>query len=116
RPSSKRSDATTLMPTITSDIQIAAEPDRVFDALLDTAGYEDWVTIHAGWPDGPPELKAGASLTQAISLMGKSATVHWTVSELQPPSTIALVGQGPMGFTVSSAYRLARANGGTEVR
>jgi len=103
------------MPTIAFDIDIAADPQRVFDALLDAAGYQEWLMAHDGWPDGPPELAQGASFRQDLLFMGRAARITWTVTELRSPSTIALDGRGPMGFATSVAYDIRDADGATKL-
>jgi uncharacterized protein YndB with AHSA1/START domain len=110
------SGSLTRTPTIALDIDIAAAPDRVFAALLDTASYEDWVPAHDGWPGGPPALTPAASFTQAVTVIGRSAEIEWTVHELNPPSRLALAGEGPMGFTMHAEYHLQSVDRGTSLR
>jgi uncharacterized protein YndB with AHSA1/START domain len=104
------------MPTIAFDIDVAADPQRVFDALSDADGYENWLTAHDGWPDGRPDIAHSGSFRQDLAFMGRSARITWTVTELQSPSTIALAGLGPMGFTARVMYHLRDADGATKLR
>jgi uncharacterized protein YndB with AHSA1/START domain len=104
------------MPSFTIDTHIAADRDRVFNALLDTHSYEEWLTIHDRWPDGPPTLAEGGSFVQDVRLMGRSARLNWTVAELASPSIVVFDGVGPMKLTMRTAYYVEDADGGTALR
>jgi uncharacterized protein YndB with AHSA1/START domain len=104
------------MPSLKIDTHIAAERDRVFEALLDTANYEHWLTLHERWPDGPPTVSEGGSFEQDVKMLGRSARLTWTVAELAPPSSFVLDGVGPMKLTMRVAYRLDDVQGGTALR
>jgi hypothetical protein len=101
------------MPTTTIEIEIAAEPESVFETLLETAGYQGWVAVHASWPDGPPELAAGAMFEQQVNLMGRSTRLRWTVDALVASVELSLAAEGPLGLRVTAAYRLEAVAGGT---
>jgi acetyl-CoA C-acetyltransferase len=104
------------MPTVTNTVEISAPPERVFGALLDFHRYDQWLTIHDGWPEGAPaDPEVGASFTQKVKLMGMPAVVRWTVAELDSPGTLVIAGAGPMGATMRSAYSLESVDGGTRV-
>lgn len=104
------------MPSFTIDTHIAADRDRVFEALLDTAGYPQWLTLHERWPDGPPTVAEGGSFAQDVKILGRSARLTWTVVEVASPSSFVLDGVGPMKLTMRVTYRLEDVQGGTALR
>ncbi len=104
------------MPALTVDVDIAADREHVFAALLDSATYQDWLALHAAWPDGPPQITAGGEFAQDVNLIGRAAQIRWAVAEFEVPSALALNGRGPMGFAIRARYGLTEENGGTILR
>ncbi|HEX4109463.1 MAG TPA: SRPBCC family protein [Solirubrobacteraceae bacterium] len=103
------------MATVRVDIDIPAEPERVFDALVDLECYERWVSGHEGWPDGPPELREGTVFRQRMRLMRWTGDMEWTIAELQAPSHIALEGRGALGVRGRTRYELKGSDRGTNL-
>jgi uncharacterized protein YndB with AHSA1/START domain len=64
------------VPTVSADIRIAAPSERVFDVLLDTASYAEWLTLHEGWPAGEPDITPGASFAQEVNVIGKTTRIR----------------------------------------
>jgi carbon monoxide dehydrogenase subunit G len=101
---------------ITSSIEIPAPPDKVWDAIADLNTYEQWMTVHVAFPDGiPEEMKEGVSYREKVTVMGMPGEVNWTVAEFNPPSRIALTGQGPMGTTMSASFSIEPSGDGSTV-
>jgi hypothetical protein len=98
------------------EVEIAAHPDRVFAQLMDTESYGDWVVGHHAWPQGPPELTAGSTFTQELSLMGKSTPIEWKVEELRSPTYLQLEATGKLGLTIQARYHLESNGEGTRLR
>lgn len=99
---------------VREEVVLAASAERVWDAVMDPALLERWVTAHdsvADAPSGPVEK--GDSFTQKLRLAGKSFTVRWTVVEADRPRVARWEGDGPAGSTARVVYRLAEETGGT---
>lgn len=102
------------MSVVCAEIQIAAEPNRVWQLLCDPDRLGDWVTIHRGLrqvSDRP--LKQGSTLEQALILRGAPFHVKWTVTELSKPHRLAWEGRGPARSKAVTSYELRARDGGT---
>lgn len=102
------------MPSVTKTVELNQSPEDAFALLTDAGRFGEWMTIHAGWPNGEPTLAQGAGFTQKLRIMGMPADVAWTVEALDPPSRLRLVGAGPMGAQLATTLSIA-ANGGGAV-
>ncbi len=90
------------MPSVTKTIKLELPPGEAFALATDPARFQDWLTLHAGWPGGVPEAaEQGATFTEKLTLMGMPADVNWTVEE-KSDQRIVLKGGGPMGATLST--------------
>lgn len=95
------------MPSVTNEIELPVPADRVFDALSDFERYEEWLTVHQGWPQGPPsETEVGTQFKEQVKVMRTPVEVNWTVTEHEAPTALAFEGTGPMGSRMKSAYRV----------
>jgi hypothetical protein len=94
------------------EIEIAADPARVLDGLLDTAAYGEWMDMHARWPDGPPALELGARFRQNVRMVGRSAEVTWTVEDVDR-DRLVLSGEGPGGLSIENTYTVESAGATT---
>lgn len=102
------------MSTVTASIDIAASPERVWDAAMDPRRLADWVTIHRRLrdsDDGPPRV--GLRMEQQIHLRGVNLDVHWTLVQCQSPELAVWEGRGPARSRARTEYRLSRTDGGT---
>ncbi len=99
---------------VRESIELAAEPEEVFDLLMDVDRLEDWVTAHrsiAEQPDGP--LGEGSRFRQKLRVAGVSFKVRWEVTRLQRPHLVEWRGEGPGGSDARVCYSLARNGSGT---
>jgi uncharacterized protein YndB with AHSA1/START domain len=104
------------MPGTSSSIEIPAPPEKVWQAISDLNTYDKWMTVHVGFPDGiPEEIKPGVSYREKVTIMGMPGEVNWTVADYQPPSRIALSGEGPMGTTLRAVFGVEAEGEGTRV-
>lgn len=102
------------MSFVCAEIQIAAEPGRVWALVCDPDRLGDWVTIHRGVrkvSDRP--LKQGSTLEQALTLRGAPFNVKWTVTELSEARRLAWEGRGPARSRAVTSYELSPRDGGT---
>jgi acetyl-CoA C-acetyltransferase len=96
------------MPSVTKSIKVDLPVDEAFALATDPARFEEWLTLHAGWPNGTPEaVEQGASFTEKLSIMGMPADVAWTVEE-KSDSRIVMKGAGPMGAQLATTINAAR--------
>ena len=99
------------MPSVTKSVDLGTSQEKAFALATDPARFEEWLTLHAAWPDGVPGAPSeGASFKQKLKIMGMPADVDWTVSELAPGSKLVMSGSGPMGATLGTTIT---ADGGT---
>jgi uncharacterized protein YndB with AHSA1/START domain len=99
---------------VRESIVIDADPERVWDTVMDPARLELWVTTHDSLEvDAPGPLDAGDQFTQKLRLAGKSFKVRWRVLEAERPRRARWEGEGPAGSTAAVEYRLAAEDGGT---
>ena len=102
------------MATFTTQAEIAAPPEGVFEIISDPGRSGEWQTTHTGWAgEAPSEMVEGGSFTQKVTLMGMPGEVAWTVKRLEAPSALELEGTGPMGVTMRSAFSLESVDGGS---
>ena len=105
------------MPSVSTSIHLDAPVEVVWSVVADPARLEDWVTIHSGFPDGPPPaLSPGSTFDQDLSVAGQDVGVTWTVEALDEPRELVWSGEGPMGATARTRYVLAAEDGGTRLR
>ena len=98
---------------IERDIELEVPPEDVYEAVMDPRHLEDWVTIHEGFQEEPPErLDQGATLVQQLKVAGRGFTVRWTVTEADHPSVVRWEGKGPMGTKARVEYRFTEDGGG----
>jgi acetyl-CoA C-acetyltransferase len=90
------------MPSVTKSVKIDHPPEAAFALATDPARFEEWLTLHAAWPDGPPpSVDQGAAFVQKLTIMGMPADVSWTVEE-RTESRVVMRGGGPMGAQLAT--------------
>ena len=103
------------MSRVEASTEIAAEPDQVWQVIMDPERLGDWVTIHRklGKVSDRP-LKQGSELVQTLCLRGTNFKVHWEVSELDAKRMAVWDGRGPARSHAHTEYRLQpNGDGGT---
>ena len=104
------------MTVLTNSIDIPAPVDKVWGAIADLNVYGQWMTLHADFPDGVPEvLEPGVSFREKVKIMGMPGDVTWTVADFQEGQRIHLDGEGPMGTKLRAVFELEAAGDGTHV-
>jgi uncharacterized protein YndB with AHSA1/START domain len=100
--------------SVRETVVLAAEPQRVWDTVMDPSLLERWVTTHDSYEGAPPgPLSEGDEFTQKLRLAGKSFKVRWSVDEADAPRVARWKGEGPAGSTADVVYRLEPEDGGT---
>jgi acetyl-CoA C-acetyltransferase len=103
------------MPEVTRSIDIDAAPAELWALLSDLSRYGEWNEVHAGFPDGPPELAEGVRFREKVTIMGMPGEATWRVTEVQEASRIVLDGDGPMGIKLAMRLEVAAGDGATTV-
>jgi uncharacterized protein YndB with AHSA1/START domain len=102
------------VPTVTTSIDLRAPVNRVWDLVSDPQRLPDWVSIHAGFPDGAPAaLEEGTTFKQELRMAGQDVEVTWTVEELKEGESLVWSGEGPMGATARTRYALEDVGDGS---
>ena len=103
------------MGQVSSTVEIAAAPERVWATFADPGSYERWLTIHTKWKGDVPEtFSEGATVDQVVTMLGMANTISWTVQEFDAPSKLTISGTGMAG--VRSTFTLSvtpDGNGGS---
>lgn len=100
--------------SVRESIVIEAEPQQVWDTIMDPGRLGEWVSLHDSVADAKQGIvEQGDSFTQKMRLAGKSFKVRWEVVEAEQPRFARWTGDGPAGSSASVSYRLAPTDGGT---
>lgn len=102
------------MVRIERTIDLPADPDAVYEVIMDPARLREWVTIHESLDDAPDGLlERGSEMTQRLHVAGRGFTVRWTVVENARPHHVVWDGRGPMHSHAGVTYELEPRDGGT---
>jgi carbon monoxide dehydrogenase subunit G len=100
--------------SVRESIVIAAEPQVVWDTIMDPGRLGEWVSLHRSVADGGEGIVGeGDSFTQKMRLAGKSFKVRWQVVEADSPRFARWLGEGPAGSSASVSYKLTANGEGT---
>jgi uncharacterized protein YndB with AHSA1/START domain len=100
------------MPGVTSEVELAAPPNEVWEIVMDPHRLGDWVTTHVALGDDTPSaLGEGASFTQKLKVGGPTFEVTWKVVEADRPRRVEWAGDGPAGSSARVVYELEPAGG-----
>jgi Polyketide cyclase / dehydrase and lipid transport len=103
------------MPSVSKTVELALSQEDAFALATDTGRFEEWLTLHKGWPGGmPASLDPGAEFSQKLAIMGMPADVAWAVIEHEAPSRFVMHGEGPMGARLATTI-VAQGDGVTTV-
>jgi uncharacterized protein YndB with AHSA1/START domain len=102
------------MTVVSSSIDIAAPPERVWEIVMDARRLGDWVTIHRKLLSAPTQpVREGAHMEQTLCLRGVNFKVRWELEECQAPRHAVWEGRGPARSHARTEYVLAAQDGGT---
>jgi uncharacterized protein YndB with AHSA1/START domain len=102
------------MSTVTVSTHISANPQQVWETVMDPARLGEWVTIHRGLrhaDPGPPRV--GFEMDQQIHLRGVNLDVHWRLRECDPGRLAVWEGRGPARSRARTEYLLRPDGSGT---
>ncbi len=103
------------MSRVTTDIEINAPIEEVWETVMNPDRLGDWVTIHrdvSRVSDRP--LVEGSTMEQVLHMRGFSFHVTWKLVDVTAPHTAHWEGRGPAHSRALIHYELApRDNGGT---
>ncbi len=100
--------------SVREEVVIAADPERVWETIMDPTRLEQWVSAHDSVNGAAPgALDEGDSFKQRLRLAGKSFGVEWRVVEADPPNLARWEGAGPAGSKARVRYCLEGEDGGT---
>ncbi|MGE2836646.1 type II toxin-antitoxin system Rv0910 family toxin [Mycobacterium sp. SMC-4] len=78
---------------------------------LSTLG--DWMPMHQGWrSEVPDEIGVGTTIVGVAGAKGMRNRVTWTVREFDPPSALAVSGEGVGGTRYKMTMRVASTDDG----
>ncbi|MGA7704817.1 MAG: SRPBCC family protein [Solirubrobacteraceae bacterium] len=101
------------MSTVTTSIEIAAPPGKVWDIVMDPARLGDWVTIHRKLRHSDEgAVRKGYHMDQQIHLRGVSVDVHWTLVQCVPGKHAVWEGRGPARSRARTEYTLTPVSNG----
>jgi carbon monoxide dehydrogenase subunit G len=103
------------MTKLERDIHIDAEPEVVYDKLMDPACLGEWVTIQDELLEAPDgDLDTGDELVQRCRVAGRRFKLRWKVEKADRPRKTIWTGRGPLGSKARVTYDLAANDGGTD--
>jgi len=104
------------MPSVTKSVELSRSPEEAFALATDTSRFGEWLTLHAGWPNGEPGApEQGAEFKQTLKFMGMPAEVEWKVEELDAPTKLVMRGAGPMGAQLATTITVEPSGEGSQV-
>lgn len=102
--------------SVTTSVDLKAEPSAVWSVLSDLGGLGNWITNHAGFVGAAPGRAAsGVEYTEKLRVLGMPSEVRWTIAGVDDGRSITQEGKGPMGISIDGHYALEPANGGTRL-
>jgi carbon monoxide dehydrogenase subunit G len=102
------------MSKLEREIHIDADPERVWDKLMDPDCLGEWVTIQDELLEAPSgDLEQGSELVQRCKVAGQKFKLKWKVEKAEPPRKTVWKGKGPFGSKAKVTYDLAANDGGT---
>ncbi len=106
------------MSTVQAEIEIDAPIEKVWETVMDPYRLGDWVTIHKSVENvSRIPLRHGATMDQAMSVVGITFRVHWRLTEVIEPTEARWEGGGPAHSDALIYYQLAPTDsGGTRFR
>ncbi len=76
---------------------------QAWEHASDLSSLGDWMSMHQGWrSELPDEITVGTTIVGVAAAKGMRNRVTWTVQQFDPPSALAVSGEGVGG----TRYRL----------
>lgn len=104
------------MAEVTVSEKVPIGREEAWALISDLSRLGEWLTLHEGWRSEVPErLAAGTELTSVVSFKGMRNRITWTITEFDPPGTIALQGDGKGGTKAALRLRAHADGSGSRV-
>jgi carbon monoxide dehydrogenase subunit G len=101
------------MSGVTTDIEIDAPIEQVWEVVMNPERFQDWVTIHRGVANiSDHPLAEGSTMEQHLHMRGFSFHVTWTLVDVSKPHTAHWEGRGPAHSRAIIHYELDSAGDG----
>lgn len=92
---------------------LAIPADKAWAHASDLSSLGDWLTMHQGWRSELPEqLEVGATVVGVAGAKGMRNRVAWTVREYDPPTALAISGEGVGGTRYQLSMKVAPSGAG----
>lgn len=102
--------------TVTSQIELPADPAAVWAVLSDLNRLGDWLTNHIGFSgEVPTEADEGIEYVEKVRVLGMPNEVRWVVTVAEEGRRIVQEGKGPMGVGIRGEYTLEPVGEGTRL-
>jgi len=101
------------MSRVAASITIAADPEQVWELVMDPKRLGRWVTIHRRLvraDEGEPRV--GYRMDQSIHLRGVTLEVRWELVDCAPCRRAVWEGRGPARSRAHTEYLLTGLDGG----
>jgi uncharacterized protein YndB with AHSA1/START domain len=87
---------------------LALPPEDAWAHASDLSSLGDWMSMHQGWrSDVPDEIGVGTTIVGVAGAKGMRNRVTWTVKEFDPPSALAVSGEGVGGTRYKLSMKVA---------
>ena len=105
------------MASVSVTETLPMSPAAAWRAASDLAGFDRWMTIHAGWLSALPDrIEQGTQVSSKVSMLGFSNRIDWTVTRYEEPSRITLTGRGRGGVRIGLDMTVGGSGGAAVVR
>jgi len=104
------------MPKVSVSASAAAEPQKVWQLLVDLPRAAEWNTMHEGFTgEIPSTITEGATYRQRVKLMGMPAEMAWRVTDAVAAERLEQSGDGPMGVKAKNRFVIEPAGSGSQI-
>lgn len=104
------------MAKLRVSIPVPLTSEVAWEKASDLTEFDRWLSIHEGWRcELPVELTAGTTAESVVTVKGMRNRVRWVVTDYQPPTTLALKGNGKGGVKIGLVLSVTPTDAGTEV-
>lgn len=104
------------MPKVSVTANAAAEPQKVWQLLVDLPRTAEWNTMHEGFTgEVPPTVTEGTTYRQRVKLMGMPAEMAWRVTDAVAAERLEQSGDGPMGVKAKNRFVIQPSGDGSQI-
>ena len=94
---------------------LSLSADEAWVHASDLSSLGDWLTMHQGWRSELPEvIEVGTTIVGVAGAKGMRNRVTWTVRQFDPPSEIAVSGEGVGGTRYKLLLKVAPTSDGCD--